>query len=59
MKKGTKQKILEKLQKEIDKENSKYATLTEKDYVGRGISLGRVNGLLTAKIIVQELTIGE
>lgn len=57
MKKEIKQEILDRIQKEIDRENSEYTLLSNKDYVGRGISLGKVNGLLTAKIIIQELTI--
>ena len=51
----TKQELLDKIQKDIE-EAQKYLTkLDEKDYVERGITLGKINGLLTAKLYAHDL----
>ena len=49
-----KQEILNKLQVEIDENERKLAETDETDLVQQGIILGRINGLLTAKLIVME-----
>ena len=49
-----KQEILNKLQVEIDENERKLAETDETELVTQGIILGRINGLLTAKLIVIE-----
>ena len=59
MKRKDRQNILDRIKKEIDIQNINYNSLKDNDYVSRGICLGRINGLLTAKIIIQESTMGK
>lgn len=47
-----KDQLIKELEKEVEIEKVNYNFLEENDYVKRGISLGRVNGLLTAINII-------
>ena len=53
----TKQELLDKIQKDIDKAQEYYDKLDEEDYVEKGITLGKINGLLTAKLYVHDLEV--
>ena len=48
----SKEEILKKLDEEIEKEKEHLKNVDEKDYIEQGITLGKINGLLTAKLIV-------
>lgn len=52
-----KQEVLDKIQNEINHEQNHLSEIDENDYVERGITLGRINGLLTAKLIVWNLEV--
>lgn len=43
-----KTQLVQELEKEVELEKIKYSLLKEDDFALRGISLGRINGLLTA-----------
>lgn len=47
-----KDEILKEIQAEIDKNKRKLEETNKTDFVEQGIILGRINGLLTAKLIV-------
>ena len=51
----TKQEYLEKLQHRIDELNIYYNSLAENDYVEKGIILGKINGLLQAKVLAYDI----
>lgn len=53
----TKQELLDKIQKEIDEAQEYLTKIDEEDYVDKGITLGKINGLLTAKLYVYELDV--
>lgn len=53
----TKQELLNKIQKEIDEAEEYLTKIDEKDYVEKGITLGKINGLLTAKLYVYNLEV--
>ena len=53
----TKQELLDKIQKEIDEAEEYLTKVDDKDYVEKGITLGKINGLLTAKLYVYELEV--
>lgn len=46
---------LETLQKKINTLELQLGSLDEKDYVARGIMLGEINGLYTAKLLAFEI----
>ena len=50
-----KKEYQKRLQEEIDSLKEQYNKLPENDYVERGSVLGKINGLLTAKILSYEL----
>ena len=53
----TKQELLNKIEEEIQKLDKEYGNIPENDYVNRGLCLGKINGLLTAKMYVIELQV--
>lgn len=53
----TKQELLNQIQKEIDEAEEYLTKVDDEDYVEKGIILGKINGLLTAKLYVWKLDI--
>lgn len=51
----TTKELLAKLEDEINKLNSNLSSIPEDDYLERCITLGKINGLLTAKLIACNL----
>ena len=51
----TREEYIERLQEKIDEQYAYYDTLAEDDYVERGIVLGKINGLLCAKLLAHDI----
>lgn len=50
-----KKKLLAKLEEEIQKSNTYLDSIPDNEYLERGITLGKINGLLIAKLYVLDL----
>ena len=53
----TKQELLNQIQKDIDELQEYLTKVDEKDYIEKGNILGKINGLLTAKLYVYDLEV--
>ena len=50
-----KKKLLAKLEEEIQKLNAYLELIPDNEYLERGVTLGKINGLLTAKLYAIDL----